>query len=146
MFNLFRFSMVLSLGLFGCYSTRAQQAHSDCGAMTYEHHNQIDYGPLHVTSVRGTVKVFDGYPARRACVGVFAESDQKLLATAVADDEGNFQIVSLPNGTYSLVVTADGLCAANVAIVLKNKSRGKKKLAAVMKPSAVDVCSYVELK
>jgi hypothetical protein len=93
--------------------------------MAYEHHNQIDCGPLHVTSVRGTVKVFDGYPTRRACVGVLAESDQKLLATADEDDEGNFQLVGA-NGTYRLVVTADGLCAANVAIVLKNKSRGKK--------------------
>jgi hypothetical protein len=146
MFNLFRFSIVLSLAHFGCYSIRAQQAHSDCGTMEYEHRNQSDYGPLRVTSVRGTVKVLDGLPAYRACVGVFTESNQKLLTATKADDEGGFQITGLPNGTYRLVVTAEGLCAANVVIVLKNKPRRKKKLAVVMKPSDIDVCSYIELE
>lgn len=141
-----RFSMVVSLAVLGCASIRAQQPRPNCGAMPYEHHNQIDYGPLRVTSVRGTVKSVDGYAVFQACVGIFAYIGEKLMAAVAANEQGDFLMPNLPNGTYRLVITSEGFCAANVVVVLKNKHRGKKKLVAVMKPSAVDVCSYIELE
>lgn len=146
MLYLRRFSIAILFALIGCHSVRAQQPQLDCASMEYEHHNLIDYGPLRVMAVTGTVKIFDGYPARGACVGLFAESKQKLLAAAKADEQGRFQIAGIRNGTYWLVVMAEGLCAANVRIVVTNKSHESKTLAAVMKPRGIDVCSYIELK
>jgi hypothetical protein len=146
MLSLARFSMLMSLAVFGCSSIRAQQRRPDCASMPYEDHNQIDYGPLRVTSVRGTVKAVDNYPVFQACVGIFTEHGEKLLATGAANEAGDFVIPSLPNGTYRLVLTSKGFCSANVVVVLKNKPHGKKKLIAVVKPSAVDACSYIELE
>jgi hypothetical protein len=145
MIGLARFSIIASLAILGCSSILAQQRLPNCASLPYERHNQIDYGPLRVTSVRGTVKVVDGYPVFQACVGIFAESGEQLLA-ATANERGEFLVAGLPNGTYRMVITGQDFCAANVVVILKNKPRGKKTLIAVMKPSAVDVCSYIELE
>ena len=87
---------------------------------------------------------FQGVAVPNARVGIFSDTDQKLIATGKVDSEGLFEIPSIPNGEYRLIVAYDGFCATNVSIVSKNRPRGKKKLLAIMKPGAVDVCSYVE--
>jgi hypothetical protein len=145
MSQVFRFLIAIIFILIGCDSIRAQQARSDCASMEYANHNQIDY-LLRVTSIQGTVKVSDEAAAGGACIGVFAESDRKLLATVKANERGSFQIAGIENGTYRLVVTADGLCVANAKIVVTTQPRVRKKLIAVMKPRGIDVCSYIELK
>jgi hypothetical protein len=141
-----RLSIVSFLAFFACFPIHVQQAPANCSAMEYEHRNPIHYGPWHLTSVRGTVKAIDGFPVFRACVGAFTESDHKLVTATHVDQDGGFQVSDVANGTYRLVVASEGFCAANVAIVLKNKAHGKKKLAAVMRPTGTDVCSYIELK
>ena len=124
----------------------AQQSAPPCSEMKYEHHNMIDYGPLRVSVIRGSVMDFQGVAVPNACVGIFSDTDQKLIATGKVDSEGLFEIPSIPSGKYRLIVAYDGFCAANVSIVLKNRLCGKKKLLAIMKPGEVDVCSYVEWK
>ncbi len=146
MANLCRFFVVSSVFLFGWHSVSAQQTHANCRAIKYEHRNQIDYGPLHIGSIQGLTKDSDGVTVPRACVWVFAESDQRLLRASEADAEGHFEIVGVPNGRYRLVVSVEGLCPANVAVVLKARSHWKKNLVVTMKPGGIDECSYIELK
>jgi hypothetical protein len=113
--------------------------------MPYENHNQIDYGPLRIGSLEGTVKDIQGVEIRGACIGVFTETDRRLLVTTQSDDTGHFNIAGLPNGDYRLVISADGLCAANVRIVFKNGSRRKQRLVTKMRPTGIDACSWIEL-
>ncbi len=122
-----------------------QQPPSTCQNMPYEHHNQVDY-TLRVSSVVGVAKDVQGFEVKGACVGIFTENGQKLLAAKETSVDGRFEIEGLPNGRYRLVVTTRVLCAANAAIILKNKSRRGKSLVAVMKPSGIDACSWIELK
>jgi hypothetical protein len=117
-----------------------------CGQMKYEHHNMIDYGPLRISIVQGIAKDIQGFVIPDACVGVFSEADFKIVASGQTDSEGHFKIQNVPDGKYRLVITSDGFCAANAPVVLKSRSRAKKKLVVTMKPSGIDVCSFVELK
>jgi hypothetical protein len=120
----------------------AQEPHSSCQNMRYEHHNQIDPPPRHVGLVSGIVKDFQGFEVRGACVGIFSEAEQKLLISAEADDKGRFVISGLQPGRYRMVVSAEGLCAANGRIIVKGKSK-KNKLTVIMRPSGIDVCSWI---
>jgi len=124
----------------------AQQNPSHCNEMQYEHHNMVDYGPLRISIARGVTKDFQGFVVPHACVGIFSETNQAVIATAQADTGGQFEIRNIPDGKYRLVVASEGLCTANVLVILKNQARGKKRLVVTMKPSSVDVCSYVEWK
>ena len=124
----------------------AQQNPPPCSEMKYEHRNMIDYGPLRISVIRGSANDIQGFVVPNACVGVFSEMDHKLIATGEAGSDGVFEIRNVPNGRYRLIVACDSFCAANVSIILRNRSRGKKRLVAMMKPRGIDVCSFVEWK
>jgi hypothetical protein len=145
MFNRLAYSLIATIG-FLCSAPLHGQTALHCGDMQYAHHNPIDYSPLHVRKIRGIVKDIQGFEMPGACVGIFAESSEKLLAFQQTSAGGQFEIdTDLPNGRYRLVVSAPGFCAANVKIVLKKKSR-PKQLGAKMRPRGIDVCSSIELK
>ena len=144
MSNSLRISMLLGLSLIICHRTRAHDSQPDFRSMTYEHQNQID-NVLHVRSLIGIAKGSDGFPVSSGCLGVFTESGDKLLASTSTDRDGNFRLDGLANGRYRLVIISLGFCPANATIVLKNR-HGRKHLAVTMKPSAVDVCSFIEWK
>ena len=145
MFSLSRGSLVAIVVVLVGSPLYAQQPSSTCQNMQYEHHNQIDY-TLRVSSLVGVAKDVQGVEVRGACVGIFTESGQKLLATKETSADGHFEIKGIPNGRYTIVVTAIGWCAANAVIILKNKSRKGKSMVAVMKPTEVDTCSWIKLK
>lgn len=144
--SLVRLAFLTCLFLTPPASLRAQQSGSPCEDMKYEHHNMVDYGPLRISNLWGTTKDADGFTVPNACIGVFNESDHRTVATGQADSEGHFEIRNVPNGKYRLVVASDGFCAANAPVILRKRSRGKKKLVVTLKPSAVDVCSFMEWK
>ena len=144
--NIGRLFILAVFSLFARSPRCAQQSAPLCSEMRCERHNMIDYGPLRVSVIRGSAMDFQGVAVPNACVGIFSDTDQKLIATGKVDSEGLFEIPSIPSGKYRLIVAYDGFCAANVSIVLKNRLCGKKKLLAIMKPGEVDVCSYVEWK
>ena len=146
MSNIVRLSLLLFFSTPASHPLWAQQSSSRCGDMKYKHHNMVDYSPLRISAIRGTAKDVEGFAVWNACIGICSESDLKTVATGEADSDGRFEIRNIPNGKYILVVSREGFCAANVPITLKNRSRGKKKLVAIMKPSAVDTCSFVEWK
>ena len=120
----------------------AQAPHPSCQNMRYEHHNQIDPPPRHVGSVSGIVKDFQGFEVRGACIGIFSDAEQKLLVSTEADDKGGFAISRLQPGAYRMVVAAEGFCAANARIIVKGKSK-EHKLTVIMRPSGIDVCSWI---
>src|SRR4029077_14474219 len=97
-----------------------KQARTVCQNMLYEHYNQVDY-TIRVGSVSGVVKDIQGFEIRGACVGIFTVNDNKLVVLKGTDADGHFDIDGLPSGRYRLVVSANGLCAANAVIILKNK-------------------------
>jgi len=117
---------------------------SPCGA-GYENHNQIDYGPLVVQGVKGTITDAQQVVVPKACVDIFTEKEHKLVATTVSDADGKFSLQSLRPGRYRLVVNADPLCAANVPLQVVKSQKKKQVLRVHMKPRGLDSCSYAEL-
>jgi hypothetical protein len=65
---------------FASYPLFAQELHSSCQNMRYEHHNQIDPPPRRVGFISGVVKDSQGFEVRGACVGIFTEAEQLLVA------------------------------------------------------------------
>lgn len=111
----------------------------------YENHNQIDYGPLVVQDVKGTITDPGKSAVSKGCVGVFTETDHKLVAATESNADGKFSLQSVPPGRYRLVVKADPLCAANVPLRVVKNQRNKQVLHVHMKPRGLDSCSYADL-
>jgi len=125
------------------FASQREGESSPC-AVVYENHNQIDYGPLVVQEVEGTVVGPQQTAISKACVSVFTEKDHKLLATTLSDANGKFSLQSLPTGRYRLVVSANPLCAANVLLRVVKHSMKKRILQVHMKARGLDTCSYGE--
>src|SRR5229473_6005194 len=81
----------------------AQEIQTACKDLSYENRNQTDYGPLRVTTVRGTTKDAQSIPIPKVCVGVFTEADHKLIAAAQTDESGHFELKGISRGEYRLV-------------------------------------------
>ena len=142
--NTLRFLAFAILSSIASSALSAQQKPPPCGELKYENHNMVDYGPLRISAVRGIVKDPLGVVIPDGCVGVFSESDHKLITAGGVDSEGLFEIPSIPEGKYRLIVACNSFCAANVSIILRNQAHGKKRLVAIMRPGGIDDCSYVE--
>src|SRR4051794_31172797 len=74
-----------------------------CGNMAYENRNQIDYGPLPLSHLRGKAVDLSGVPLPGVCVGVFTESDHSLIASTATSAKGEFTLKNPPRGDYRLV-------------------------------------------
>jgi hypothetical protein len=139
-------------------SVPAQKA-EPCKDLKYENKNQVNPNPLSVSTVSGRVIVEVGElggsareigPVTEACLGLFAEKDHQLLATAVVDDEGRFVFDAVPSGKYRLVVRAGPLCVANVPLRVTSRKRRKegddKQVVVHMRAAGIDTCSYADYK
>ena len=111
----------------------------------YENHNQINYGPLVVQDVKGAITDPGQGAVSKVCVGIFTETDHRLVAATESDADGKFSLQSVPAGRYRLVVKADPLCAANVPLRVVKSQRKKQVLHVHMKPRGLDSCSYADL-
>lgn len=117
-----------------------------CSEMRYEHFNMVDYGPLRVSKIKGSVKDVQGWIVSAGCVGLFSEDAKVLVAwTAVAPD-GSFEIPKVPSGNYKLIVTMLGFCTPNAKIRVGHSFRNNRQLTVVMKPRGIDECSWIEAK
>jgi Carboxypeptidase regulatory-like domain len=123
----------------------AQKGNSSLCMVEYESHNQIDYGPLIVQEVKGTITDPQQSAVPKGCVGIFTEKDHKLVATTESDTGGDFSFHGIPPGRYRLVVKADPLCVANVPLQVVTSQRKKQTLQVHMKPRGLDSCSYADL-
>lgn len=114
--------------------------------LTYENHNQVDYGPLRIAKLRGTAEDSQGVPVPDALVLLFSEKEHTLIAQSKSDSKGAFGLEGIRGGRYRLVLKYDGFCSANVPVDLKLRSRRKRDLIVHMRPAGIDECSYGALR
>ena len=81
-----------------------------CKDKVYGHENQIDPNPIELQRVAGKALLPNGTVAPRICVGIFTESEHKLLRYGETDESGQFVIetTGLPDGDYRLVGLVPG--------------------------------------
>ena len=132
----------LSFGLLSA----AEETGAACKNLSYENRNQTDYGPLHVAAVRGVAKDAQGVVIPKACVGVFTEASRKLVATTQTDDDGQFELNDIPDGAYRLIAKYQGFSTANAKLRIDQRSQSKKSLTVQMRPTGLDMHSFIELK
>ena len=105
-------------------SAFAQRGVPRC-AIEYGNRNQVDPEPLSITILSG--KVFDEIgedpvqvhaPIPGACLGLFTETDHRLIASATTDDRGNFRFARVSPGQYRLVARdpQNVFCVANARV------------------------------
>lgn len=145
---LFSISLVSLLGSFSLGQGPVRCPKS----LEYVNRNQVDPGRSTLRVIAGRVVAEVGQPARRvgpipACLGLFTENDHRLVASAVADEEGRFKFKSIQPGFYRLVVRdpQNAFCVANMPLRVIASGRGKL-LVIHMRPSGIDDCSYGDVK
>jgi len=116
----------------------------------YEDSNQIDYGPLKISAVRGTTLIQIGNKQQPdvpgACFVLFTEKDHKVIANVRSSKDGRFEFQGITPGQYRLVARADGLCTANVSLeVVKSSQKQKTELLIHFIAVSLDTCSFAEL-
>ena len=120
----------------------------------YGNRNQVDPTRSTVGRLSGHAISEAGDPAKQigpvpVCLGVFTEKDHRLVASAVADEDGRFNFGSIPSGWFRLVVRdpQNAFCLANMPLHVVKWPRGKKKpLVIHMRPAGLDDCSYGDFK
>ena len=147
---------ILTILLVACSGSLsyAQQSPSCKSPIEYGNRNQVDPKPSSVRGISGRVIAEVGRPAKEvgpipACLGLFMEKDHRLVASAVANEEGRFKFSSVPPGRYRLVVRdpQNAFCIANMPLRIVRWLRGKAKpLVFHMRPAGIDDCSYGEFK
>lgn len=126
--------------------SHAQESAGKC-TPTYQNHNMIDYGPLVFRNLSGRAIDPSSGELPGACLGLFAEDGQRLVAVTETDPKGNFALTAIPPGRYRLVAQCDPLCAANIPLKIVRWPRGREReLVLHMKVRGIDQCSYGDYK
>jgi len=107
--------------------------------------NQIDYGPLALTSAGGIVLGPDSAAIPSACLGIFTDGDHRFVMSQQSDDLGRFSFHGLPQGSYRLVAMVPGFSPANAKVRVGGAIR-RRVLYVHMIVGAIDTSSYVNLK
>ncbi len=110
---------------------------------SYVNRNQIDYGPLKLSSVAGIARDEQGTAVPSVRILLFTEKEHKMIASITTDKNGMFSFGNIPHGRYRLVAKS-AFCPANVPIEVGYF--GKKQLNLRMIAGAIDTCSYGTLK
>jgi hypothetical protein len=122
----------------------AQQQKITC-EVKYENHNQISTDALTIRNLRGQVTNELSEPISQACLGVYTETERKLIASTTSDENGNYTFGNIQPGQYRLVVFSPGYCTANARINVEatDLSSLKHRLVYVhMRIRALHDCSY----
>ena len=78
----------------------------------------------------------------RATVSLFTEQGHALVATAVSDKDGKFKFAKVDKGLYRVVARVEGLCTANIPILVESSLLAHRKVVITMRPKDIDTCSY----
>jgi hypothetical protein len=134
----------------------AQQGVSGCTTVEYGNRNQVDPKPLSIRTLSGKVSGVPGKldlgPIPGACLGLFTETDHRLIASVAADDSGRFRFARISPGQYRLVARdpQNVLCLANVRVRIVDWPRGgtlrAKHIIVHLRPAGIDRCSYADYK
>jgi len=108
----------------------------------YVNENSKDPSPVKLRELQGTVRGLGGDPMPRATVSLFTEETHTLVGSETADMDGKFKFEKLKKGAYRVVARVEGLCPANIPIVIEGGFLGHKKLEITMRPKDIDTCSY----
>ncbi|HEV2645703.1 MAG TPA: carboxypeptidase-like regulatory domain-containing protein [Acidobacteriaceae bacterium] len=139
-----KIKMMLMVGvaglLFSGRGSRSQTAPVDAGA--YVDENQPDPAPLKLRELEGSVRGLGGDGMPGAAVSLFSDDGHALVATVVSDKDGKFRFDKVGKGAYRIVVKVQGLCPANVPVVLEGSLFAHRKVVVTMRPKDIDTCSY----
>jgi len=116
-------------------------ANESCAGMAYRDQRQIDT-KIRVHDLRGVAIDEQNVPVPGVCVGLFTESDHKLIATIRTNDGGIFRFRSISRGTYRLVAECQAFGAANSLVIVG--WRGERSIVVRMRTVGIDTTSYVE--
>lgn len=108
----------------------------------YVDENQTDPAPLKLRDVDGSVRGLGGDGMSRASVSLFTEQGHALIQTVVSDRDGKFRFSKVDKGPYRIVARVDGLCTANIPILVESSLFAHRKLVITMRPKDIDTCSY----
>lgn len=108
----------------------------------YANENQTDPAPLKLRELQGVVRDLGGDPMPRATVSLFTEDTHTLVGSETTDRDGKFKFQKLRHGAYRVVARVEGLCPANIPIVLESSLLAHRKLEITMRPKDIDTCSY----
>jgi Carboxypeptidase regulatory-like domain len=133
-------SMALAGILMVGQAVTAQPAAADTPA--YVNENQTDPAPLKMREVEGSVRGLGGDAMPRASVSLFNDAGHTLVATALSDRDGKFRFEKVEKGAYRLVVRVEGLCPANVPIVVESGLLAHRRIIVTMRAKDIDTCSY----
>jgi len=111
-------------------------------AASYVNENSTDTAPLKLRDVNGVVRGLGGDAMSRASVSLFTEQGHALIGTIVSDRDGKFRFGRVDKGLYRIVARIEGLCTANIPIVVESSLRAHRKVVITMRPKDIDTCSY----
>jgi hypothetical protein len=108
----------------------------------YVDENQPDPAPLKLRDVDGSVRGLGGDGMSRASVSLFTEAGHALIGTVVSDKDGKFRFGKVDKGLYRIVARVEGLCTANIPILVESSLLAHRKVVITMRPKDIDTCSY----
>jgi len=108
----------------------------------YVNENSKDPAPLKLRELQGRVVDLGGDPMPRATVSLFTEDAHLLVGSETTDRDGKFKFQKLRHGSYRVVARVEGLCPANIPILLEGSLLAHRKLEITMRPKDIDTCSY----
>jgi len=137
-------SFLLTIGLASLLAAAPTLTAQDAAATApaYVNENQTDPSPLKLDGVEGVVRGLGGDPMPRATVSLFAEHGHALITTALTDRDGKFRFPKIDKGPYRIVAHVDGLCTANIPILVESNVLAHHRLIITMQAKDLDRCSY----
>jgi protocatechuate 3,4-dioxygenase beta subunit len=108
----------------------------------YVNENPKDPAPLKLRELQGTVHGLGGDPMARAMVSLFTEDTHTLVGSETTDRNGKFKFDKVQRGAYRIVARVEGLCPANIPVIVEGGLLGHRKLEITMRPKDIDTCSY----
>lgn len=135
-------AVFLSAGATGSGQTVPTAAGTPATAATYANENSTDPAPLKLRNVDGVVRGLGGDAMSRASVSLFTEQGHALIGTVVSDRDGKFRFGKVDKGLYRIVARTEGLCTANIPILVESSLLAHRKVVITMRAKDIDTCSY----
>ncbi len=135
-------AIFLSAGAAGSGQTAQTATGTAAAAATYVDENQTDPAPLKLRDVDGVVRGLGGDAMSRLEVSLFTEQGHALIGSVVSDRDGKFRFGKVDKGLYRIIARTDGLCTANIPILVESSLLAHRKVVITMRPKDIDTCSY----
>jgi hypothetical protein len=121
---------------------------TDCRSVAYVDKNQVTPDALGVKKLKGRIVTErNETPLEGLCAVLFNDADKKFVAFVTPNRNGQFRFKNVPKGRYRLIVKHEfnAYCVANILIEIGRNESQQKSVLVVMKPEAIDDCSYGRL-